>query len=128
MHGDPSRPFLGRKWLALLALLALACSGANGAEPPPIQPRSEEPAPEPPPEPEPAVSPTRAEPDPDSACGRALACCRAYASAVPDVVESSACAGVFEAAETGADARCDAMKEGWRQVLTHLSDGTDDCP
>jgi hypothetical protein len=110
--------------LAVTALLvALGCSGANSGEPRASDPRREEtarmaPREEPAPEPAPRV-----EPEPESACGRALACCRAYAGAVPHVVEASACAGVYEAGDTtDPDARCDAMKEGWRQALASLSD------
>lgn len=105
--------------IALAALLvALGCSGA--AEPrasaprPPDEAASRE---EPSPEPELA----RVEPDPASACGRALACCRVFAVTVPHVVEASACAGVYEASDTAdPDRRCDAMKEGWRQALASL--------
>lgn len=121
-------PIPRRALVISAALLALACSGANGAEPRASEPRPrEEPAQEEPvaPAPEPEVA-ARPEPASDSACGRALACCRAYTTAVPDVVESSACAGVYEAAESGADARCDAMKEGWRQALDALSGAPSD--
>ncbi|HJL18104.1 MAG TPA: hypothetical protein RMH99_20745, partial [Sandaracinaceae bacterium LLY-WYZ-13_1] len=64
-----------------------------------------------------------AAPDPGSACGRALACCRAYAEAVPNVVADSACAGPAEVADRpDADARCRAMAAGWRETLALLPD------
>jgi hypothetical protein len=64
----------------------------------------------------------RPEIDPETACGRTLACCRAYAAAIPNVVEDSACAGVYEAlVADDADARCQRMSAGWREALTHLS-------
>lgn len=113
--------------LALSALIVLSCSGANGAEPRPSQPRVEEPARQAPTPQvaEPAV--VREEPPADSACGRALTCCRAYVSTVPDVVEESACAGVYDAAERGAEADCVRMHKGWQQVLVHLPEGDAAC-
>lgn len=99
-------------------LLVASCSRANGGEP---RPRA---APEPAAveETEAPAEPALPEPDPDSTCGHALACCRAYASAIPDVVEESACHGVLEAAaEEDPDARCRVMTAGWRQALEHLS-------
>ncbi len=103
-------------WLS--AWLVLGCSG--GAEP--RVERMPEPSDEASTvEPAPVAEPAAPELDPGSACGRALACCRAYAGAIEDVVESSACAGPSEASEApDADARCDAMKEGWRDALIHL--------
>ena len=57
--------------------------------------------------------------DPDSACGRAEACCRAFAAAIPNVVAESACVGPREVHERAdADVRCDAMRAGWREALT----------
>jgi hypothetical protein len=116
--------------LAITALLvALGCSGASRGEPRSSAPRireeplreatHEEPASEP--------EPPRVELDPATACGRALACCRAFAGFVPHVVESSACAGVYEASDTAdPDGRCDLMKEGWRQALANLPDAPAD--
>lgn len=115
--------------LAVIALLvALGCSGASRTEPRAGAPREEPPREiahdePPPPEPEPA----RVELDPATACGRALACCRAFAATLPHVVESSACAGVYEASDTAdPDGRCDLMKEGWRQALANLPDAPAD--
>lgn len=57
--------------------------------------------------------------DPDTACGRAEACCRAFAAAMPNVVAESACVGPREVHERAdADARCDAMRAGWSEALT----------
>ena len=111
--------------LALTALLvALGCSGANRAEPRASAPR-EAPHEARPAEPEP--EPARVELDPATACGRALACCRAFAATLPHVVETSACAGVYEASDTDdPDGRCDRMKEGWRQALANLPDAPAD--
>ena len=98
----------------VLALLLLGCSSA--AEPASV------PEPEPPPElaeptPEPAAAATL---DPDSPCGRARACCEAYADAFAGVVAASACVGPAEAVEApDADARCARMREGWREALSH---------
>jgi hypothetical protein len=64
------------------------------------------------------AAPSRREPEPGSSCGRALECCRAYTSVISDVVEASACVGVYEALDAqGADARCLAMTLGWRSAL-----------
>jgi len=59
--------------------------------------------------------------DPSSACGRAEVCCRAFAAAISDVVEASACSGPREASSTSdADARCERMSAGWRETLERL--------
>ncbi len=69
-----------------------------------------------------ADEPDRPAVDPESSCGHALACCRAYANAMPNVVERSACEGVYEALELpDPDARCGAMTVGWRDALVHLT-------
>lgn len=61
--------------------------------------------------------------DPATMCGRAEACCRAFAAAVPNVVEESACAGPADAAGAGdADGRCERMMAGWRTVLERHPD------
>ncbi len=105
----------------LIALALASCSGTSNAEPHAARAREVVARPQPAPEPE-VVGEAAPEPDPSSTCGQALACCRAYASSIPDVVESSACAGAREAAsDPEGDARCRAMKEGWRQALAHLS-------
>jgi hypothetical protein len=100
----------------------LACSGATGGEartrgtPSEEGPARTEPAP-----PAAGEQHPRREPSPGSVCDLALACCRAYTSAVPDVVESSACAGVYEALDLAdADARCERMRTGWRSAFEHL--------
>ena len=105
--------------IALAALLvALGCSGVTEPRASAPRPREEAASRE---EPAPEAELARVEPDPDSACGRALACCRAFAVTLPHVIEASACAGVYEAADTAdPDRRCDAMKEGWRQALASL--------
>jgi hypothetical protein len=100
-----------------------SCSGASGSEPrhatEPASPSEPTPSGE-----EDAVP----EPDPSSTCGRALACCRAYARAIPDVVEQSACSGVLDAAPTPqAEPRCRAMATGWRQALELLVEAPDAC-
>lgn len=60
--------------------------------------------------------------DAQTACGHALRCCRAFADTLPNVVESTACAGPFEAADAeDADARCTRMQEGWREALLHAT-------
>ncbi len=105
-----------------LASILTACSGANGAEPRPLP--ETQPAPE---APEPS-EPAEVELDPSSPCGRALACCHAYASAIPDVVEDSACRGPGEAhALADADRRCRGMSAGWREALERLGQPTDSC-
>jgi hypothetical protein len=107
--------------LAALAILIAACSGsANDAHT--TGAREADPrAPN-----EPSVD--RPEIDPESVCGRSLACCRAYAQAIPNVVEDSACAGVYEALGTeDPDARCENMKAGWREALVHLNGGAAAC-
>ncbi|MCZ7687298.1 MAG: hypothetical protein M5U28_54605 [Sandaracinaceae bacterium] len=109
--------------IALSALLSATCSGANGAEPRPEP--AEVPA-EPPAGPS-AREEELPEPDPSSTCGRALACCRAYAAAIPDVVEASACRGVFEAASAEDERRCRAMSRGWREALARLGDAPEAC-
>lgn len=112
---------LARLWSLVLAFGLVGCSGATGGEPRPRALHGEEATPEP----APVVNPLPPPPEPEagSPCARALACCRAYVGAVPDVVEQSACAGVFEALELEApDVRCDGMREGWRQALAHLED------
>ncbi len=107
----------------LLAVLA-SCSGATGGEarPTPGEERATGPTPD---EPSETVGEPEAplrEPDPDSRCGRALACCRAFVRAMPDVSEASACAGIFEVQDQAvADQRCGAMMGGWRTTLEHLS-------
>ena len=99
----------------MLALLLLGCSPAA------------EPASAPEPEPAPVLAEPTPEPsapevalDPDSECGRARACCEAYADAIAGVVAASACIGPGEAADApDADARCERMREGWRAALAH---------
>jgi hypothetical protein len=109
---------------AFVLAMLLGCSGANGEHRPhePNDPPLVDPDPTPrvdDPDPRPPV-------DPETACGRALACCRAYARAIPSVVEDSVCAGIYEAIERDdADARCGRMARGWREALQRLSeDGT----
>jgi len=100
--------------LALLLLL-LGCS--SEASPPT---ESTVAAPESLPEPTAEVTPARRALSPGSPCGRAAACCEAYAEAFGNVVAASACAGPVEAAaREDADARCDRMREGWRLALAH---------
>lgn len=110
--------------IALASLLSATCSGARDAEPRP------EPAVVPPeraaPEPS-AREDALPEPEPSSTCGRALACCRAYAAAIPDVVEASACRGVFEAASSEDERRCRAMTRGWGEALARLGDAPEAC-
>ena len=66
-------------------------------------------------EPEASALPTL---DPETACGRALACCEAFAAAFENVVASSACRGPVDASEAeDAAARCDRMTLGWRVAL-----------
>ncbi len=61
--------------------------------------------------------------DPATTCGRAQACCRAFAAATPNVVSASACAETVEAAEReDADARCERMIVGWRIALDRNAD------
>lgn len=109
---------LGRA-LVFLAFVA-ACSGASG-EPRATPSEESETSVEPVPEPTPAVQDERREPDPASTCGRALACCRAYVGAMPDVIEASACAGVFEASDApDPDRRCRTMTTGWRRALERM--------
>ncbi|HEY8432256.1 MAG TPA: hypothetical protein VIL20_27980 [Sandaracinaceae bacterium] len=115
-----------RAWLCAAWLLCAACSGANGSAEPRPRPEPERPV-APAREEEPAA-PSLPDPDPASTCGRALACCRAYAAAIPDVVEDSACRGVREAASEGnADARCRAIAEGWRQALALRGGAPEEC-
>lgn len=76
----------------------------------------------------PSPSPEEREPiamlDPDSDCGRAELCCRAYADAIPNVVAASACVGPREASEMrDAADRCRRMRDGWRAALEHLGSG-----
>jgi hypothetical protein len=68
--------------------------------------------------------------DPSTACGHALACCRAYAHAMPDVVERSACAGIYDALDQPEpDQHCRMMTAGWRDALVHLNGSAPaDCP
>lgn len=104
----------------VLFILALsACSGANGENRPTDPAELGEDVESG----EPVEQDTRPHIDPDTACGRALACCRAFCGAFPNVVENSACAGVYEALESpDPDARCRAMCAGWRQALERLSE------
>ena len=61
--------------------------------------------------------------DPDTACGRALACCRAFAEATPNVLAEHACVGPAEASTADdADERCARMTEGWRVALERNPD------
>lgn len=113
-----------RLWLLTALFVMGACSGEDRATERPTTvgneraPVTSEPDPEP--EPEPAAPlPTLEE---ATICGQALRCCRAFAEALPNVVESSACAGPFEAAEAyDADARCSLMQAGWREALFHAT-------
>ena len=69
---------------------------------------------------EPPAEPEPAEPvlDPETVCGQARACCEAFAAAIPNVVVRSACRGPIDAsADADADARCEAMRAGWREAL-----------
>lgn len=98
-------------WIAC----AIACSAPQEVPIPP--PTLGGPAPHegsehsPPPAPEDRLDPT-------TTCGRAEVCCRAFAAAVPNVDEESACVGPAEAAESGAaDERCERMTAGWRAAL-----------
>lgn len=99
--------------------LAVACSmppepSAGEVDEPAGEPRSAAVTAEP-------VDPPPPPLDPESACGRAEACCQAFAEVTPHVEVASACAGpreVFE--DDDADARCERMVEGWRVALeTH---------
>src|SRR6185295_3522114 len=98
--------------------LAVACSTAN-VENPAHAPDRE---PDPPAEEPRAGEPVHPEIDPGSSCGRALACCRAYCAAIPEVPEASACEGIYEALDAAPDpdARCRMMADGWGQALQHL--------
>jgi len=61
--------------------------------------------------------------EPGSPCGRALACCRAFAEVTPHVDPAAACAGAIEAAQfDDADARCDRLRIGWRVALEDHED------
>lgn len=104
-------------WIALVSSLLAGCGspadephatgGAEALEEAPSPASSDEPA---------AL-------DPDSVCGRALACCEAYAAAIPNVVPEAACAGPAEAtADADADERCRRMIAGWRETLELLPD------
>ncbi len=98
----------------LAALLLLGCS--SGAAPTAADPEPAAELPEPTPEARPAEAPL----DPDSSCGRARACCEAFADAIPNVRSASACAGPGEAASApDGDARCERMRDGWRAALEH---------
>lgn len=56
--------------------------------------------------------------DPESVCGRAQACCRAFAEVTPNVDASAACAEPADAAGAeDADARCRRMIIGWAAAL-----------
>jgi len=56
--------------------------------------------------------------DPETPCGRALTCCRAFAEVTPHVDPAAACAGPIEATHyDDADARCDRLRIGWRVAL-----------
>ena len=106
-----------RTWL-LTALLAMgACSGEEAVPEPAPTGGDEEPTEHPsPPPPEPA--PELPQLDPETACGRALGCCRAFVEIVPNAVESSACAGPLESADTpDADPHCEMMAAGWGETL-----------
>lgn len=109
---DRSRTSRSGTWIAI-AMTVAAC-GTSAAEPRPTEGAQEsEPA-----EVAPTDLPTL---DPSSVCGRARACCEAYAEAVPNVVVDSACAGPGEvAADPDSDARCRAMIAGWRETLRLL--------
>lgn len=98
----------------VLALVLTGCS--SGAEPVSAEPREPD-LPEPT---EPASGVDGPPLDPHSECGRALACCEAYADAIENVVASSACVGPREAS-TAPDAgeRCERMRDGWREALEH---------
>lgn len=105
---------------ALALLVAFGCSGANGDHDPqePSDPVADEDPGSPPVEEDP-----RPPVDPDTVCGRALACCRAYAAAIPNVVEESACAGIYDAIEgPSPDASCARMSRGWREALARMSE------
>lgn len=108
----------------MTALLVMgACSGEERTSEAPATVGDERTAPTATPEPPP---PAPSEPlptlDEGTTCGQALRCCRAFADAVPNVVESSACAGPFEAAEAeDAEARCALMQAGWREALFHAT-------
>lgn len=100
---------------ALLFAFAVACSVPQEAPP-------ERPSRVSPPTPHEATAHAPFEPppslDPTTVCGRALACCRAFARATPHVSATSACAETFEVAELeDADARCGRMQLGWRAAL-----------
>ena len=61
--------------------------------------------------------------DPSTVCGRAQACCRAFAEVTPNVAADVACAEPADAAGAAdADARCERMIIGWRAAL-ELHDG-----
>ena len=107
-----------------LALMALpACSGRVETAPraPSVQrPRVEVAPPE-------IVQPPPL--DPESPCGRAARCCRAWASEMPNVEGDVACAGPAEdASAPDAAARCQRMLTGWREalVLMHPDDALPD--
>jgi hypothetical protein len=106
----------------MLLLGAVALGGCGEGEPGAAPAEgAEAPAPrerEPPPEPSAVVL------DPTSPCGRARACCRAYAEAIPHVDDAVACVGPAEVAGApDADARCARMVEGWREALERLREG-----
>ncbi|MFK7991828.1 MAG: hypothetical protein AB8I08_37775 [Sandaracinaceae bacterium] len=113
-----------RLWLLTALMVMGACSGEERAAETPATMGDERAEPAPPPELAPAPAPSEPLPtlDEDTACGQALLCCRAFAEAVPHVVESSACVGPFEAAEAeDADAQCALMQAGWREALFHAT-------
>lgn len=56
--------------------------------------------------------------DPESPCGRAERCCRAWAAEMPSVEADVACGGPAEdASATDGDARCERARVGWREAL-----------
>lgn len=65
-----------------------------------------------------APEPPRAPLDPATTCGRAEACCAAFAEVTPHVALDTACAEPHAAASLpDADARCARMIRGWRTAL-----------
>lgn len=106
----------------LLFVLAAACSAPTPATPEPASHAPAGPTPHESSDHRPIVvaEPALESLDADTSCGRAQACCRAFAAATPHVDAASACAETVEVAELAdADERCERMTIGWRVALEH---------